>query len=290
MYKPSILLIAASALLPMPGLFAGTIEGKAPVATYPEKSIYSGEVGVTFANQYNTRGIIVQDEGLTYQPYLNLYAKIYEGSGFIESTSLIVGLWSDISTNGKVSGPGNPGDRFTEFDYGFGFSFNFTGPWSFTTFFNNWTSPADGYGDGQWINGTFAYDDSGLWGDNFSLQPYVTVLRDLGGDAGTGLIRNSWNIEPGIKPNVTLFKDSQTPLNVGLLVKAGLGSEFYAGETVGYVAVGPQLSTTLGFIDPSHGTWTVSAGYLYYHLADTLAPITGSKDEHLFTFKVGLAF
>lgn len=257
-----------------------------PAPTY----IFSGDLGVTVANQYNTRGIIVQNDGVSYQPYLNLYAKFYEGEGFISRASLFVGLWADLSSKTNVAGVGSGSRHFTEFDYGVGLNFQFAKRFSFTTFWNQWTSPADAYGDGGFINNTLSFDDSGLISKNFSFKPYFTFLYDLGGDAPTGLERKTWYFEPGISPNYTFFSESKTPVNVAILAKAGLGKDFYGGEAYGYFAVGPQVSISLGFIPPQNGKWTVSAGYLYYNLGDTLSPITGKKDENLFSFNLAVSF
>ncbi len=272
---------------------AGEPSGKAvePLVTPPPpSSIFSVDLGVTVANQYNTRGIIVQDDDVSFQPYLNWYTRLHEGDGFVKSAKFFVGLWADVSTNGDVSGPGNRGSYFTEFDYGIGLTFNFAERWTFTTFWNNWTSPADGYGDGSWINGTLAFNDSGIFGKNFSFKPYVIALYDLGGDAATGLVKETWYFEPGIRPNYTFGADSKLPVNVAVLAKAGLGNDFYAGETYGYFAVGPQVTLSLNSIPAHAGKWAVSFGYLYYNLGDTLSPITGNSDEHLFTFNVGVSF
>lgn len=261
-----------------------------PVEPAAKPSIFSGDLGLTIANQYNTRGIIVQDDGVSFQPYLNLYAQFYEGEGFINSASVFIGLWADVSTNGDVSGPGNSGNKFTEFDYGVGLTFGIAKNWSFTTFWNNWTSPADGYGDGGFINNVIAYNDSHLWGGNFSFSPQFTFLYDLGGDAATGLVKETWYFEPSIRPNYTFAADSSLPVNVALLAKAGLGSDFYAGESYGYLAVGPQITLSLKGIPEHAGKWALTFGYLYYNLGDTLAPITGNSDEHLFTFNIGVSF
>ncbi len=269
---------------------AGT-ETPAPASIEtPKKSIFSGDLGVTVANQYNTRGLIIQDDGVTFQPYLNLYANVYKGEGFVNSASIFLGLWSDVSSNTDVSGPGNDGSHFTEFDYGLGFTVNFADRWTFTSFYNRWTSPADGYGDGHWINGTIAFDDTGLLGENLSLKPYLLVLRDLGGDAATGLQKNAWYIEPGIRPNYTFFAGSETPVNVALLVKAGLGNKFYGGETYGYIAAGPQITVPLGFIDPSAGKWTASASWLYYDFGSSLEAFNGKSHEQLATFNLSVSF
>lgn len=290
MFKNHLHHLAAFAALTT-SLHAGTeTPAEAPRIEPAAQSIFSGDLGVTVANQYNTRGLIIQDDGVTYQPYVNLYANAYKGQGFINSASVFLGLWSDVSSNSDVSGPGNSGSHFTEFDYGLGFTVNFAKRWSFTSFYNSWTSPADGYGDGHWINATLAFDDSGLLGENFSLKPYLLVLRDLGGDAATGLAKNAWYIEPGIKPNYTFFAKSDTPVNLALLVKAGLGNKFYDGETYGYLAAGPQVSVPLKFIDPSAGKWTVSAGYLYYDFGSSLEAFNDKSHEQLATFNLAVSF
>ncbi|MDB6078241.1 MAG: hypothetical protein JWO82_1988 [Akkermansiaceae bacterium] len=296
MYLHRLLLSSFFATATVATLHAGTKPAAAPEDSAPPSlaaapsSLITGDIGITLANEYNTRGVIVQDQGVTFQPYLNLSAKFYEGQGLIQSASLLFGLWADVSSNGNVSGPGNPGGKFTEFDYGGGLSVSFAKRWTFSTFLNSWTSPADGYGDGQWINGTLSFNDDGLLAEHFSIKPYLLVLRDLGGDAATGLERSAWYFEPGIRPNYTFFADTATPLNVALLVKAGLGSEFYAGKSVGYVAAGPQLSVPLAFVDPSLGKWTASTGYLYYRLAETLKPSGDDRNESLFTFNLNVNF
>jgi len=289
MFKNQLNRLAAFAAITT-SLHAGN-ETTTPAPVEPAvKSIFTGDLGVTVANQYNTRGLIIQDNGVTFQPHLNLYANVHKGDGFINSASVFLGLWSDVSSETDVSGPGNSGSHFTEFDYGLGFTVSFADRWNFTSFYNRWTSPADGYGDGHWVNGTIAFDDTGLLSENFSLKPYLLFLRDLGGDAGTGLVKNSWYVEPGIRPNYTFFSGSDTPVNVALLIKAGLGNKFYDGETYGYLAAGPQVSVPLNFIDPSAGKWTASVGYLYYDFGSTLEAFNGRDSEQLATFNLAVSF
>ncbi len=264
----------------------------APISAPPPPSIFSGDFGVTTANQYNTRGIIVQNDGVTFQPYLDLNAKVFEGDGFINKISLQLNLWSDVSTNKDVSAATSGNKHFTEFDYAFGFNVQFAKRFSLTSVWNRYLSPADGYKDGQFINSTLSYDDSGLLAENFSLQPHFTFLYELPDDGQAGLRAKAWYFEPGISPNTTLFKKSQAPVNAAFVIKAGLGNKFYAGNTVGYVAFGPQFTASLNFIAPQYGKWTASAGYLYYYLGDNLAAIApgGDHSQNLFTFSTGVSF
>jgi hypothetical protein len=66
-------------------------------------------------------------------------------------------------------------------------------------------------------------------------------------------VPDTWNFEPGIRPNYTDFSKSETPANVAMLIKPGLGNGYYDDETYGYFANGPQVSGPLNFIDPSAG-------------------------------------
>lgn len=246
-------------------------------------SIFSGEFGITVANQYITRGFIVQDEGVSFQPYLNLNADLYHGDGFINSASMFLGLWSVISST-PLHGPGDEGNPFTEFDYGLGFSVTFADRWSFTPYYNRWTSPAGAYDDGHWISAAIEFDDHGLIADDFSLHPFLEVLWDPAIEGASGLC-----FEPGIRPNITLFPDSKAPVNVALLVMAGLGSGYF-GETYGYFATGPRVTLPLGFIDSSFEKWSISAEYLYYDFGGMTAAYNGRDHNHLVGFNLAVGF
>lgn len=254
-----------------------------PVNEPAPASRFSGDLGVTFANQYNTRGIIVQDQGLTIQPYGDIYLTLYEGDGFINKVQFTAGFWGDFSTEDNVKGPDSDWDNFTEFDVDAGFIVNFAKRFTLSSVWNGWTSPSDAYGDGHFINSKLSFDDSGLITKNFAIAPYFVFLYELPAEGQAGLAPEAWYFEPGITPSYTFAKDSKHPVNVGVNAKFGLGDKFYAGETYGYFAVGPQVTVPLGPV-------TASAGYRYYNLGDTLKPIQGSRDEHLFTFSLTANF
>ncbi len=74
-----------------------------------------------------------------------------------------------------------------------------------------------------------------------------------------------------------------------MLIIAGLGRGFY-GVDYGYLAVGPQLSFPLGFIDPTAGRWTVSMECLYYDFGSTTTAENGQKHSWLVSLKLALTF
>ncbi len=245
-------------------------------------SVFGGNLGLIVANQYNTDGFIVQGEGVSFQPYLDLYATFYEGGDWINSATVFLGLWTCISSE-TLDYQRNKGNHFTEFDYGIGLSINFADRWVLTSFYNRWTSPADAYPDGHWINATVEFDDEGLISEKFSLKPYLTIKRELV-EYAEGL-----HFEPGIQPNYTFFSKSDTPVTVALLIKAGL-EQFNDFDTYGYLAYGPQVSFPLRFLDSTAGEWTVTASYLYYDFGDTLESFNQKGHDHMLSFSMSVTF
>lgn len=267
-------------------IFAATaclrVEAQTVEEPQPE-SILSGEIGLTVANQYMTRGFVVQEEGISFQPHFDLSARLYEGDGFINRTSAFIGLWAVLSST-PYQGTEHSGGQFTELDYGAGVSIGFAKRWTFTTFYNRWTSPTGAYEDGDWILAALEFDDEGLFPGTFSLGPFIQVLHEFNSDLAPGLC-----FEPGIRPNVTFFPESSAPLNAGVLMMAGLGRGFY-GVDYGYFAVGPQLSLPLGFISPAAERWTVFAECLYFDYGLTTAAENGQEHGWMVSFKVVVNF
>jgi hypothetical protein len=269
-------------------------EVKETVVVEPKKSRFSGDLGLTILNQYNTRGIIVQSHGVVYQPYVDIYLNLYKGDGFINSVNIQAGLWGDLCSDLRVSDPtkDNATRHFTELDFIPGASVTFLKRFTFTLLYNTWVTPAGGYNSGEWLQGILAYDDSNLLFPNFSFQPVFKTLYELPSSTPSGLRGHGWYFEPSLTPNYTFFAKSKYPVNLGLNFTLGLGSQFYAGETFGYFAFGPQLSVPLGFIPSEFGKWTVSAGYRHYVLGETTAAIApgGRANQELYSLSLGLQF
>ncbi|RYD23132.1 MAG: hypothetical protein EOP88_05320 [Verrucomicrobiaceae bacterium] len=240
----------------------------------------SADLGITIANQYITRGYMVQDEGTSFQPHLDLVANVYQGDGFITSASAFLGLWAVVSSTPY----GEQSNRFTEFDYGPGFTVSFAKRWTFTTFYNRWTSPAGAYDDGHWLSGAIEFDDSGLLHKDFSLKPFLEMTQDLDISGMSGLC-----LETGIRPSVTFFPGSATPVITTLVIMTGLGNGYY-GDDYGYLAIGPQVSVPLEFIHPSAGEWSLTAECLYHDFGSGLAGYNRKSHDVLFSVGVNVGF
>lgn len=268
-------------------------ENELPVTeTPPQTNRFSGNAGVDFRSQYIPRGIVVQPEGVTIQPYINLNYRLYEGRGFVNSVTATVGWWNDFSTNTNLSSPSYSAKNWTETDVSGGITIQFAKRFSFSSTFTNFTSPAGAYREGRFINNVLAYDDSGLISPDFSLKPQFTFLYELPAGGQAGLQPNAWYFEPGLTPNITFNTKSNYPINLALPLRVGLGNKFYNGTTYGFFSVGPQVTVPLAFLSSPGAKWNLNVGYLYYNLGTTTAAFApnGSRNQNVFNLGISVNF
>ena len=310
MMKNTMRALCALVLAPAPLLFAGTVaeskESKKVIEAAKESCI-TGDLGVSVVSQYVSRGVVLENQGVIVQPFADLYFKLYEGDGFVNKVSLNLGIWSSIHSRKTDAGAftGTPGVSSTrnwyEFDWTAGLAITFAQNFTFTPSIYSFLSPNDGFATFYGLNLNLAYNDSALWGGDFALNPYVTVLFELENKAGTGADEGIY-YEVGINPSFPVG-----PVTVAVPIKAGFGSnDFYGSlnastgaiedETFGFVSGGLVASLPLSFIPECYGTWTVNASATYYYLGDgtkdfNTAPRGGAvrdADEHEFVFGGGL--
>jgi len=289
--------VLTAGILAVPALsMAGTEmkeskEVKATVET-PKESWITGDLGVAVVSEYISRGLVLENQGVIAQPYLDLYFKLYEGEGFINKVTLNLGIWSSIHDHRQptISGGASTTDAWYEFDYTPGISVQFAKRFTLTTSYFEFDSPADKFSTARSINFNLAFDDSDFLGA-FALHPHVAVLWELDAPGAAGLLEDGWYYEIGIAPSHTFG-----PVTVTIPVTVGLGNkEFYAGDTNGYTAAGITLSTPLSFIPEKWGAWTFTAGYTYYNLGDNLQAFAegqanGKETQHVFSGSIGLTF
>ena len=140
MTKQTLRALAALILMPVPMLVAGTKakESKKVVEKAPAtESFISGDLGVTVASQYISRGVVNENQGFIAQPYADLYFKLYEGDGFLNKVQLNLGLWSSLHSKKTGATAGTTLPAWYEFDWMPGISFTFAKNFNFTvTYFD----------------------------------------------------------------------------------------------------------------------------------------------------------
>ncbi len=307
--------LGATVLAPTSG-FAGVeaSDGKKQVVApeAPVQSWITGDIGDTVTNEYISRGIVLENQGVINQPYLDLFFKVYEGKGFINSVSVQLSFWSSIHTKSRFAAPGSTTRNWYEFDWDPGITMTFLKNWTYTVQYFEFDSPSDSFQPARSINQTLALNDSDMMGaySAFALHPHVTVLAEIPGDgrAGTGN-HEGWYLEQGIAPSYTLMPKSDYPLTLTLPITGGEGTkEFYSlqapapkaaqrGTNFGFVSAGVTLSVPLAFVPKQIGSWTASAGYTFYYIGQTVAELSpvsvkGPTDEaqHVFQATLGVTF
>lgn len=248
-----------------------------------KKSCITGDLGVTITNDYVSRGILQTPEaGVKFQPYLDLYFKLYEGTGFINNVTLQLGLWSNIESNTHLSGI-NTVPSWEEFDYTPGIAVTFAKNFTATFSYFEFDSPNQSFLAARSFNLNLAYNDTDLLGA-FALHPHIAFLQELQHHAGLGVDGKKLGqyYEIGIAPGYTFLKDSKYPITFTAPVTVGLGSSGFYGTGFGYFSAGGTFSVPLAFIPSCYGSWTASAGGTYYYVGPRPADVAGA-----FTFSNG---
>lgn len=288
MIKSHIFTLAAVAALSLPLTAGQSSKETKPVVEEVAASCITGDLGVNFVSEYISRGIVLENQGIIAQPYLNLYFSLYKGEGFINAVSLNLGLWSSI--NSHKTGADTTTSAWYEFDYTGGLAVTFAKNFTLTTSYFEFISPADAFTTARSINLNLAYDDSDLLGA-FALKPHIAVLFEVDGHAGTSSPGGADGIyyEFGIAPSVALIKDGSFPVTLTVPVNVGFGNNsFYADSGYGYTSAGLNVAVGLGFVPSSYGTWTANAGATYYHLGHDNQLPSADSDEHRLVFSGGI--
>src|SRR5829696_6581976 len=147
-----------------------------------KESCITGDIGFDITNAYFFHGIRQEDSGFIIQPYADLYFKVYEGTGFLTSLSVDLGIWNSFHSNRGVP---STTSNWYEFDFSAGLTATLAEKWTFGTAFKYYGSPGDYFSNAYALAFKLGYDDKDLLGA-FSLQPYILVEWELDGKSANG--------------------------------------------------------------------------------------------------------
>ena len=267
----------------------------------PVQSWITGDGGATIINKYLSRGIILEGDGVIVQPYMDLFFKVYDGKGFINTVSAQLSFWSSLNSTHEQSPPGNDLQAWYEFDWDPGVTVTFATNFTYTVQYFEFDSPAGAFKRAQSINQTLAVNDAPYWPtalQAFALHPHFTTLANFRGYAGE-TNEHAWYFEEGIAPSYTFLPKSDYPITLALPLTAGEGTKgFYAGSNFGYVSGGPTISVPLAFMPKQLGSWTASVSYLYYFIGQATANASVAaalgenhkESQNIFSGTIGLTF
>ena len=260
-----------------------------------KESCITGDLGLAVVSEYVSRGVVQENQGFIAQPYLDLYFKLYEGTGFFNKVSLNAGLWSSLHSAKTAATPGTSLGAWYEFDWTAGLAVTFAKNFTLTVswFDEEFVSSST---RGGAVNGNLAYDDTDLLGA-WALHPHVAVLKSMIGNyVGVAGGANGWYYEVGIAPGFTLGKGGTYPVAVTIPLTVGLGPETYNGDDFGFFSAGLNASVPLAFVPACYGSWTYTTGVTYIlegkNAAQASAPLitNGDRNQFVFSGAIGLTF
>ncbi|WP_439639409.1 hypothetical protein [Nevskia sp.] len=237
-------------------------------------SAIHGFADVTLKNDYITpRGLLVTNQGVTTQ--------ILGGLVFLTpgDTSIVVGIWNDINSDGAdYNRPSNVG-AWNEFDYFAGINWQATPKLKVGASYVVFLSPPGVFQTEHNI------EFSAYYKDPYSLNPYLKVFWAVGGDSTVVLGRrgDTFDVEIGANPSYT-FKSIGLTLSAPTWITIGpknfwcdpnsgaaqfastITGSSCAGSNFGVFSTGLKASLPITAIGPAYGGWSFNTGVQYYNL------------------------
>ena len=282
--------LAASALVASPA----AAQEAAPAIN---NGAVSFSLGVDVPTKYIFRGYELQEDGLIVQPYVEASFSVYEDVDFY------VGLWNSLHSDDVFEGASgglieeSNNDGWFESDFYAGVSLGMFDPISIDISYVGYYYPSttnDVIGDYREIDIAVAYDDSDLWGGDFTLSPYALIAFEVDTN-GEGDDENIY-LEFGAETGFTVFESEDYPIDLTVPVTIGLSlDEFYVdddgdNEFFGFISIGANFGMPLTFIPAEYGAWSAGAGLTLFILNDNAAGLEdGDSEEFNIVGTVGIA-
>lgn len=268
----ALLALTATALLAASSLTHAGVQDKTPVPPMKpvdDSSIYHVLFQNQFSNYYITpRGLVVQDEGLVYQPLLLLFADLYKGDGWLNNIKLTLGCWNSVHTKADPVKTTTP--YWNEFDLIAGLSTTVFKDWTFSATYLLFVSPNDAYEAPSNLELQASYSDHFLENltpsvGKFTINPYAKLFIELNQKATVSTTHSSYNFECGFVPKY-VFNFYPVSLEAPTFITFP-GNGFYSQNgDPGLITTGGKLTVPLTFIPKKYGSWSVYGGVQYYHL------------------------
>jgi hypothetical protein len=258
----------------------------------PPPSRVDALFNLEFSNEYLTpRGMIVHDQGLTFQPLLLGLVNLYKGDSFINSLTFVPGVWNDFSSSGvSVHAPfgSQPKTHWVEIDPIVGMSLGFAKRFKLDVTYTAFNMQILDIGTSQHLDTKLSFDDTDYL-KAFALHPYFEFWQELDGKATDADVPelvfgpspksgahpapgSSYYFEVGVDPGYT-FADVanlrlEAPCRVLLPNDRFYGEYYGKASTVGLFEVGLKATVPMNFVPPGYGHWSAHVGVRYMYFVD----------------------
>ncbi|HTD68373.1 MAG TPA: hypothetical protein VK846_17745 [Candidatus Limnocylindria bacterium] len=260
-------------------------EAEAATPPPPPPSRVHALLNFEFSDKYLTpRGMIVHDDGFTFQQLALGFANVYQGEKFLNDVTLVGGVWNDFSSDGvSVHAPfgSKPKTHWVEIDPIAGISAKFAKNFQLDVTYTAFNMQILDIGTSQHLETKLGYDDTSLLGA-FALHPYFLYWQELDGKATAAQVPyivfagqpgpdSSYYFEFGIAPSYTCKKIGlklEAPCRV-LLPNEDFYGEFYDdASAVGLFELGLKASMPMNFMPQGYGHWSFHVGFKYMNFVD----------------------
>ncbi len=292
-----------------------------PVLVQAAPGRLHGLINLELSNAYvTTHGLLVENQGVVFQPLLSLSADLYlRPAEFLSGVTATVGGWSSVHSreSGKQPGHWNEGDLFG------GLTLAFARDWRLSAFYERYYSQTDSYPETAEVALTLSYDDTRALG-LFALHPYVTLTPQVENKTSVTFradkIHRSYEWRLGVTP---AYQFQQIPLKLELPTFFTLvPNDYYqrstletrhleifgidypyqvyngagGGNGVGYFTTALRASVPLKFMPRQTGFWNVYAAVQYYRFVNAglldnnqVLGADAQRERNLVQFHAGLS-
>jgi hypothetical protein len=234
------------------------------------------------------RGMIVHNDGLTFQWLALGLFNIYKGDGFLNDFTLVGGVWNDFCSDGVSKQPpfdSKPKTKWVEIDPIAGVSFGFARNFKLDVTYTAFNMQILDIGTSQHLETKVSYDDTSVL-KGFALHPYFLYWRELDNKATAAQVPyivdplgknpgpppdSSFYFELGVAPGYT-FKDwglkLEAPCRVLLPGEDFYGEYYDDASTVGLYELGVKATLPLKFVPGGYGFWSFHVGFRYMNFVD----------------------
>ena len=240
-----------------------------------------------FSDHYLTpRGMDVQNHGLVFQPLVLGFFDAYKGDGFINSFTVVAGVWNCFGTGQIPSSDsgGAKGTSWYEIDPIAGISVGLFKKLTLDVTYTDFDMQIFNIPFSQHLDTKLTLDDS-EWLKAFALHPYVEFWKELDGKAVSSTDANpdsSYYFDLGITPSYTIEKYKiklEAPCRVLLPDRNFYGTGAGGTTFVGLYELGVKASMPMNFMPQGYGHWSCHVGFKYMGFQDPNLKATQGRDR-----------
>ena len=238
------------------------------------------------------RGLIVEDQGVVFQPLFLMFVNLWQGDDFINEVTLVPGVWNSIHS--RKAGP--DASHWNEIDPILGLNTKFAKDFTLGITYTIFKSENGSFATSHHLETKLSYDDT-KYLKAFALHPYIIYWQELKNKATPARTGPGYYFDVGITPAYTI---GRWDLKLEAPIRALFPNErFYgAASTVGLYELGLKGTIPLKFMPKGGGDWSAHAGFKYMRFLNDnligfqsfLGPGRPTKDAAQFYFGISAFF